>query len=280
MRTPPLGLDADLVVVDGHVHFRRAFRAGRVLEGAHAHLAAAARQYDPTASFVGVLLLADAPRECGFDRLREAVRRGRADGRHAWDVHALPEPAGLCVTAPGRAPIVVVAGRQLPTRQRLEVLALGTRRSFGVGRALRPLLREVALSGAVPVIPWGAGKWMGARGRRVAEVVRGSWGGPLLLGDSANRPTFWPRPALFRQAREAGVAVLPGSDPLPFPGEASRVGRAGAVLTTPLDPHRPVATLRHRLRDASPALSCFRQGESLCRFVYNQAKMQLRTLLC
>ena len=77
---------------------------------------------------------------------------------------------------------------------------------------------------ALPVLPWGFGKWLGICGPLIAEEIATARPGELFLGDNSGRPAMSPRPRLFARAEARGLAVLPGSDPLPFAG--GREGRA------------------------------------------------------
>lgn len=52
-----------------------------------------------------------------------------------------------------------MAGRQIVTAEKLEVLALGTDLDIDDGRPIREVLSLVTENGGLPVIPWGAGKW-------------------------------------------------------------------------------------------------------------------------
>jgi len=275
---------SDLIMVDGHVHFHHGFKADPFLESAHANFRSAARRMDTDASFAGVLLLTESQDENGFNRLLAQVeqKEGKRSGAATiWTGQTTGEPTSARFTAGNRAPILVVAGRQIPTQERLEVLAVGTRRKFKEGRPIRTVIQEVAQVGALPVVPWGAGKWVGKRGRLVDELV-GSSDLPLFfLGDSGNRPRFWPYPVQFRRAEEEGIGVLSGSDPLPVPGEARRVGSFGSVLRgglDALDSDEPASGLKRTLMAPATSLSPFGAPEALSRFVRNQLKMQFRKL--
>jgi hypothetical protein len=275
---------ADLIMVDGHVHFHHGFKADSFLESAHSNFRGAARRMDTDATFVGVLLLTESQGENGFNRLLAQVEqkeRKRSGAAAMWTGQTTGEPTSARFTAGNRAPILVVAGRQIPTRERLEVLAVGTRREFEEGQPIRTVIQEVAQAGALPVIPWGAGKWSGKRGRLVDELIKSSTLPPFFLGDSGNRPGFWPRPVQFRRAEEEGLGILSGSDPLPFPGEEKRVGSFGSGLRgafEALHSDEPALGLKRKLMAPKAPLTTFGEPESSFRFLRNQFKMQLRKL--
>lgn len=271
-----------LAMVDGHVHFHHGFEARQFLENAHANFEDVARGMSPDASFVGILLLTEGEQENGFERLIAQVEQqnGRAGGSMSkWKMQNTEERSSVCFVARDRFPIVVVAGRQIPTRERLEVLAVDTRREFEEGQPIRGLIQRVAQAGALPVVPWGAGKWIGKRGRLIDELVGSSELPPFFLGDSGNRPVFWPRPTHFRRAEEEGIKILSGSDPLPLLGEVKRVGSFGIALKGSLDAQTPAQDLKRRVLDPSTVLHQFGSEETTLRFVRNQLKMQFRKLI-
>lgn len=175
--------------------------------------------------------------------------------------------------------LVAIAGRQIVSKDGLEVLALGTRQPFDEGQPTRTLIQKVARAGALPVLPWGVGKWMGTRGKRVTQLLRDRSMPRFFIGDNGNRPRFWSRPEQFRLARERDVGNLPGSDPLPFAGEVRQMGSYGLVLDGSIALERPAQDLKRRLLDRSTALRRFGKREKTFRFLRNQFKMQLRKLM-
>lgn len=134
----------------------------------------------------------------------------------------------------GAIPFWVVAGRQLKTRERMEVLALGTRKTLPDGLTLEEAVSAVREAGAYPVIPWSPGKWMFSRGRHLMEFLEAT-SGRLALGDTAMRATPWPEPTAFRASRAREFPVVAGSDPLPQTGDHRVIGQYGIVMDTPAE---------------------------------------------
>ncbi|MBN8550413.1 MAG: hypothetical protein J0M12_13955 [Deltaproteobacteria bacterium] len=155
----------------------------------------------------------------------------------------------------------VFAGRQLATRERMEVLALGTRQTFSDGLAFEEALRKVQEAGAIPVIPWSPGKWMFGRAHILGSVLERAKPGDLLLADSSLRPIGWPQPAFFEMARERGIGILAGSDPLPFAEQEPLIGSFGFRLASGFDPAAPLDSVRKCL--LAPAPSCEVIGKRL-----------------
>ncbi len=150
-------------------------------------------------------------------------------------------------------PVHVVCGRQLVSAEGLEVLALALDPTDPLNeepareRGARDLARAGLERGAIVVLPWGVGKWIGARGRLVERLVADAdlrRHPRFFLGDIAHRIGSWPHPG-----GEEAVRVLPGSDVLPLPGDEARVARYGFSIDVRWDPDRPAAALLEALEE-------------------------------
>jgi len=75
------------------------------------------------------------------------------------------------------------------------------------------------------------------------------------------------------------VRDLPGTDPLPFPHDVSKVGRMGLKVPIDLDPMHPGESLLRALTQVRAPLERFATLEPPLRFVRNQIGMQLRKRL-
>jgi hypothetical protein len=159
------------------------------------------------------------------------------------------------------------------------VLALGTTARLRDGEPIETTLGAVRLAGGAAVLPWGVGKWLGSRGAVVERVLEDPRWRDVHLGDNGNRPQLAPEPAQFAAARRAGRAVLPGSDPLPLPGEEARVGSYGFAADVPLDARRPAAALLALLASGGFELVPFGRRAALPRFIGQQLKLKLAQTL-
>lgn len=271
-----------MILIDGHVHLRHCFDPQAFLNAAYTNLTQVARHHGAGDGFDGVLCLTDAAGEQGYERLR-ALHDPSGEAKEAWRcARAVEEGVSLWMAAPGSTSedetvraLLVIAGRQIITSEGLEVLAIGTRHRIEDGMSLTATVQVVQRCGALPVIPWGFGKWMGRRGRVLAQLLADEPAPPCWLGDTANRPRRWPMPALLRRAAHEGRPVLPGSDPLPRPTEQNRAGTYGACCPGRLDPDQPAADLLTRLRAHPEQMQPYGRGESLRRFVVNQIASQV-----
>lgn len=264
-----------MVLVDAHVHMHECFSVPGVFDAAAANFAAAAHALASEARYDGVLCLVETAAD-GFAAGVRAGRTGRVwRGQHGyWELEQGCEPETF-VARCGNARLAVIAGRQLVTRERLEVLALGTAAPLPEGEPIEATLAAVRAVGAAAVLPWGVGKWLGARGAVVDRILAEPKWSHVFLGDNGNRLELGPDPARFAIARRAGRSVLPGSDPLPLSGEEARVGAYGFAINVDLDALRPTAALL-ALLESGAAFVSFGRREGFGRFVGNQLALKLK----
>jgi hypothetical protein len=270
------------ILVDAHVHVQPGVSRDAFLDVALESFGRAALGLGRPDDFLGCLLLAETSerrRMPGW--LRQAQSRGAGDG--LWRFEPTGEAESLVARRVSRQAedrLLVIAGRQIATREGIEVLALAGDAGVLDGLPFGETLLRVRASGALPVLPWGFGKWWGRRGQLVAGALscrRGS--APLFLGDNAGRPSVGSEPPLFREARDRGVAVLPGSDPLPLPWHADRAGSYGFVLEGCLDPEHPARDLRFRLRELRESPRVFGRRVSIPGFLRDQVALRGRRRL-
>ena len=265
-------------VVDAHVHLHACYEADSFFNHAYFNLASAAGRAAPPAGRACYLLMTECQSDDYFGRLRAAAAEG-APGRGAmlkrWSLRLTDEPESL-VAEEGNRRLHIVAGRQVACREGLEVLIIGTTQRFTDGAPIREVLATADSLGVLHVIPWGLGKWFFQRGRLLSELLREFRKPTLFLGDEGGRPGFWPYPAHFREGAGLGVRDLPGTDPLPFPHDVSKVGRVGFRVPIDLDERRPAQSLMQVLCDGGSRLDRFASLEPPIMFVRNQVAMQLR----
>ena len=252
--------------VDGHVHFHAVARAAPTLDAAAANFRA---QGHASRGLLGAVLLSQTAAERVFEELATS---GRA---HDWTLTPAGNETESLLARKGAATIAVVCGRQVRAACGLEVLALGTLQTFVDGLPFEQAVEAVQRSGALTVLPWGFGKWLGERGRRVQALLERLGPQALFLGDNGGRATLAGVPSLIRRSESRGFRVLPGSDPLPIVSDHERVGAFGFLAEAGLTEHAPWRTLREWLmqRDTSP----MRYGRacSSLSFAGNQVRLQL-----
>jgi len=161
----------------------------------------------------------------------------------------------LMLSEQGHEDIFLFAGRQVVTKERLEILALTTDMEIPDGLPVEDVVDIVNRAGAIAVLSWAPGKWLGERGKKVGWLLDNCSPDELLLGDTTLRPWCWFEPLLMKKGLKAGYSVVAGSDPLPFVGEEAMMGKYLSSWQMEFDSHDPVGSVRNYLKkaDISPA---------------------------
>jgi len=261
--------------VDAHVHYHKSFGWRRFLDGALANLDRWASAEDGEADVVGCLFFVDL---CGEPSVRQLCERVEAgdDDLLPDGCELLPagEPTAHLLERRSGAPLMLITGRQVATREGLEVLALSCGDTIADGMKFGDAVDAALASAAMTVVPWGFGKWWGARGQVVSRALAERSDHRVYLGDNGNRLAFGPSPALFGEARRRGVPVLPGSDPLPLSHHAARALEYGFRIEGDLDPRAPGQALRHLLGELEETPSVVGWRSGVARFATDQLRMQ------
>ena len=256
--------------VDGHVHFHESWKVPAVLDAAAANFRVA--NGDPR-GFLGVILLAQSSGE----RIYEALRESAAVGE--WLLAPVAGEPETLIARKADSTIVVVCGRQVRADDGLEVLALGTCEEFPDGLPIEGALEAVGHAAALAVIPWGLGKLLGERGRRVGRLLAARRHPTLFVGDNGSRLHVAGLPRLIRDARSKGLHVLPGTDPFPIGRDYRRVGSFGFLAEEPRSANAPWGSLRAWLTGRTGSPEPFGRACSPARFLWIQAGIQVHNRL-
>lgn len=268
MSAEPAGaatVDQPALPVDGHVHFHSLDRVAMTLGAAAANFRAHGGQ---DTGCLGVLLLNQA----GGERVFEALRRQPSQGD--WRIQAVLEEPQSLVAEHGDGWIAVVCGRQVRCEKGLEVAALGTTREFADGRSFAETIRAVQAAGALACLPWGFGKWLGARGALVRRALEEHAPGSLAICDNGGRLQLLGRPGLVREAARRGFKVLPGTDPFPLGNDHRRAGGFG-FLAGPVSRSHPWRDLVGWLDARGDSPPPYGRALGPVRFLANNVGIQL-----
>jgi len=243
-----------IVAADGHVHVYPAYDIQAVFRNLIQNLdrlggAADFAESETMGSGIHKLaFLAESREHNFFGRLKD---QDQAIVGQGLEITSGPDPVCVTVSCHGVGRVCLVAGRQIVTRERLEILGLAMRATIPDGLPAVEVIRQVVKAGGIPVLAWSPGKWLFARGQLVRDLIASDQDRVLCLGDTTLRPTLWPEPRPMRRARARDMTIIPGSDPLPFAGEERYAGTYGFIYRGAFDTSQPAASISRML--AGPA---------------------------
>lgn len=275
-------ISKDIILVDAHVHIYDCFALDVLLDAALLNFRKSANNMGQKGTITAVLLLTETSSYNWFQQVHDICSSNASlfVPETDWSLQATPENTVLQAKPlkgeqGSEILIYIIAGRQIVTAEGLELLALATEHTFEDGLSVSAALTAVYKADAIPVFPWAVGKWLGKRGKVLSALLSREPGKGVFLGDNSGRPIFWHNPSHFKQANELNMPVLPGSDPLPLPGEATRVGSFGFAIQGFLNKAQPATDLKILLRDSTTNLLSYGQLENPWRFFINQIRLRM-----
>ena len=262
-------------LVDAHVHFHECFNPDKFFEYAHSNFQKYLYSLKLDSDISGFLLFTEGAGAHFFEKFKNISEQNHD---RTWAFKATKEDCSL-VASNGSKKIILVSGRQIVTKENLEVLAIGSNRQFPDNRCIEETIRNVIASGALPIIPWGFGKWIFRRGTLITEILNSNSFKSLFLGDNGGRLRFSKQPPHFTLARSKGILILPGSDPLPFPDQISKPGSYSFLIEKEPDLERPAQQLKDHLLNRTDQPSIYGQLESFYGFIKSQFSIQIKKQL-
>lgn len=262
-----------LIAADGHLHWYPFYRLKSAFGFILHNLDAMARGKNPSSlPVLNMGFLAEGAGFNFFDQLSSgAIDLGPLD----VDLRATADGRAVSFLQGEACRLCLIAGRQVVTRERLEVLGLGISRRQDDGKPARDVINEVLEYGGFPILTWSPGKWMFKRGAQVKEIIRHFSSSQLAIGDSSLRPRRLPEPGLMRLAREMGLAIVPGSDALPLVGEEREMGSYGFLHECMFDMDDPVPFALDMLKGDPARIRPCGARNSLLRSFMRQARLRM-----
>ena len=268
------------ILFDGHIHIHPAVDLNRLLDAAWQNFSAVqSRMFTDSEATSFVLLLAEGKENDVFSAMQEDTKKPPSSETESWHFQTTAESNSVLAVCEDKS-IILVAGRQLISSEKLEVLSLFSRTIIpDTTYPLRTLSRMVTDDGGVPLLAWGVGKWFGKRGEIIQDFINNPAVPLYFVGDNGNRPNFWPYPKHLTLAEQKKVPSLPGSDPLPIINHELRAGSYGAaiekgILTT----EQPAAELLQSIQ-SGVRLIPYGQGVGPVRFFRDQLQANLQKRL-
>lgn len=163
------------------------------------------------------------------------------------------DDACLRIKQQGYGELLLFTGKQIVTREGVELLALFLNKEIKSGLAIYDTITKITDMGGIPVLPWSPGKWLFTRGKIVRNLINEVDPGKVLIGDTSLRPSSGFIPSMFRLAKHKGFKIVCGTDPLPVKGEEKLIGSYASVVETDFDMAKPVESMRSCLLDPDTA---------------------------
>lgn len=261
-----------MIYVDAHVHVHPCYRLEQVLDSTVKNFTNEQKKNTPDVADIFVLMLAEMEGSNFFSQLYNEQHKTTGLLPPGWEIVGTQE-LDSCILRNRKLPdmmLVVIAGRQIVSEEKIEVLALGTIATFAarmpVGRAVVTIKNHDAL----PVLPWGVGKWLGARGKIITELLGRVSSQDLFIGDNGGRPVFWPAPLQFKLATKRRITMLPGSDPLGFSGDEKRIGSFGGTIAGEISLTTPCEDLKKLLLSGNYQVTPYGRRQGVITFWKNQ----------
>lgn len=266
--TPPSPLKEQPILIDAHVHIYDCFDLNTFLDAAWQNFYRWAGRRD---QFVGVLLLTES---ATYNQFQTLLAQADLPSSSGWTFASTSETYSLRAMGPQGQTLYLVAGRQIITAEKLEVLALISDRTFPDGLPAAETISAIQADGGIAVLPWGVAKWVGKRGQLVARLLQQQELAPVFLGDNSGRPQFWLRPRYFSQVEQQGLPLLLGTDPLPLDSETSRPGQFGLMLMGEFNNNEPGSYIKANLLNPKVSWQPYGSLEAPLRFVRNQLALR------
>ncbi|MBK7105267.1 MAG: hypothetical protein IPH62_08285 [Ignavibacteriae bacterium] len=260
------------ILIDAHIHIHECFDLNTFFNSAKSNFQNQANKINCD-NFQSVLCLTESHKANYFANLFDKAETNEKIGN--WEIVNTPNQNSIILKDKDSFEIFLIAGRQIVTKENLEVLALGLNEDPNDGNPIEEVIKFVNANKAISVIPWGVGKWMGNRKQIVEKLVLQNNTFPIYLGDNGNRPFFWSKPEIFNEALKNGIINIPGSDPLPFLNEVKKPGSFGFIIDGNLDKEKPFDSIYEKINSSKIQFKTYGKLETGYNFLKNQISMQI-----
>lgn len=252
------------IACDTHVHCYQFGQIAELLDQAIGNFS----QYTPEATH-RVLFFTDGNTDKTWANLHALIAKGGVS--KGWQFVFNAETGFIEAEKAGET-VYLAPARQINSAERLEFLLLGCDEDLQDGTPAAEIIEKNTGEYAV-ISPWGVGKWLGNRGKIMSDLIANHSG--WFLGDNGGRPAAWVGIKQCKQARQKGMAIFNGSDPLPIAGELKRVAAYGVHCETTLATFS-VKELLNNLQKQSSQWSNFGKALGVIPFIKGRVAMARR----
>lgn len=267
-----------VLLVDGHVHLYDCYNLEQFFDNAAKNMDYYYNSLYPgveneNTPYERILLLTEGKQNDFFSRFKQ---EGGFPNGSGYRCHPTGEDFSLRLTREGKPVCYLLKGRQIVTKENLEVLLIASGREIEDGLPIDSVINRILENNDMAVLAWGFGKWFFSRGKVITRAVRAFDSPGLFIGDNSGRPSFWPVPGQFKEAKRRGVPIINGSDPLPFGDEIKKVGTYGFALEGAFNEDEPAGSLWKILLSPETSIDLFGRRDNVLSFFKRQAKIYLK----
>ncbi len=259
-------------IVDTHVHLYPIWSDADFFSAAHRNFQQKATELDLKHPIQAIVCFTESKECYRYQQLVEASGRNKIiDG---WSVSIINDVSSTLQVESNDKKLTILPGHQVITAEKLELLIIGLYDKPDDGQSVENLISDYSLENLL-ILPWGVGKWLGQRGLVIDKLLDRHDHSPVYLGDNSGRPNFWHHVPQFNRARQRGIPILPGSDPLPFGKQFQRIGSSGFWWNDTDPIQTPLEKMKRQL--AQGTINCYGQSESISGFLINQFRCRTNT---
>lgn len=265
---------SELTLVDTHAHYYNFCDFETYFNYAYLNMKTAATRMEAV-SYNFVICLLETENSQWFEKLLLIATSSAKLGE--WSIKSVDNNQALALTRNENESLIIVPGRQVITAENLEVIIVGLVKNIPYRKQVNYYVDEFSQSYLV-IIPWGVGKWLGKRGKRVSQLLSENRN-PYALGDNSGRTRLWSNIRQFKQAKKIGKGILAGSDPLPVTGQFKKVATYGSAITGSIQGKDLYKQIRERLLDTqSGNVKTYGKVDGLFDFVVSQFLLRINSV--
>jgi hypothetical protein len=259
------------LTIDGHVHLYKVYDLTKAVESGVRNLKDVSKKL--SSKVIPVWLLVERSDASFFDQINQSPKN--------YENNELKFKKGsddltIVVEQNGQSILYIFAGRQLVTKEGLEVLSLISNLNIpDRQKSIDEVIQDVTDSGGIPALNWAPGKWFFSRGKVIARQIQEKSPTDFFLGETTLRHTLWPEPKLVNHARNKGFSVIAGSDPLPFKGEENGIGSFGFLIEGEFDSENPAQSLRDLMKNKGKDVRIIGKRNDIFTFARRQYKIMM-----
>ncbi len=261
------------LLIDGHIHLYPLYKLTLAINNGIKKLQQAAIQSNSTdmsQKQIPVWLLVERY-DCNFF---DQISSESSVTLNGFQLKAAGDGSTIIVSKNDTIVLYIFAGRQLVTKENLEILSLVSPFNLKDREySIEEVIDNVNKNNGVPAINWAPGKWFFSRGEIVKNVLHKYSPDQLLIGDTSLRTTLWPTPKLMSRSQQKEFKIIAGSDPLPFEDEENQIGTYGFTVSAQFDESKPAVSMRNILRDRTLHFNFIGNRNNLLTFSRRQFKI-------